>query len=235
MSANAKKARRENPLLNIGLNIALPAIVLMQLSREDRLGPVYGLLLALAFPVGYGLYEFVVRRGFNFYSALGFVSVLLTGGIGLLKLPVEWLAIKEAAVPFIIGVAVLVSLRTRYPLIKTIIHQVIAVERVYAALRQRGRVQVYERRLVVATYMVVFGLLVSTVLNYVLARVVVVSAPGSTAFNEELGRMTALSFPVITVPSIIILIIALYYLVNGITKETGLDLQDIFEDSSSDN
>ncbi len=235
MSANAKKARRENPLLNIGLNIALPAIVLMQLSREDRLGPVYGLLLALAFPVGYGLYDFAARRGFNFYSALGFVSVLLTGGIGLLKLPVEWLAIKEAAVPFIIGVAVLVSLRTRYPLIKTIIHQVIAVERVYAALRQRDRVQAYERRLVVATYMVVFGLLVSTVLNYVLARVVVVSAPGSTAFNEELGRMTALSFPVITVPSIIILIIALYYLVSGITKETGLDLQDIFEDASGDN
>ena len=234
MSANAKKTRRENPLLNIGLNIALPAIVLMQLSREDRLGPVYGLLLALAFPVGYGLYDFAARRGFNFYSALGFVSVLLTGGIGLLKLPVEWLAIKEAAIPFIAGVAVLVSLRTRYPLIKTIIHQVIAVERVYAALRQRGRVQVYERRLVVATYMVVFGLLVSTVLNYVLARVVVVSEPGSTAFNEELGRMTALSFPVITAPSIIILVIALYYLVSGITKETGLDLQDIFENAPGD-
>ena len=234
MATNAKKARRENPLLNIGLNIALPAIVLMQFSREDRLGPVYGLLLALAFPVGYGLYDFAARRGFNFYSALGFVSVLLTGGIGLLKLPVEWLAIKEAAVPFIAGIAVLVSLRTRYPLIKTIIHQVIAVERVYAALRQRDRVQAYERRLVVATYMVVFGLLVSTVLNYVLARIVVVSEPGSTAFNEELGRMTALSFPVITVPSIIILIIALYYLVNGITKETGLDLQDVFENAPDD-
>ena len=234
MSANAKKTRRENPLLNIGLNIALPAIVLMQLSREDRLGPVYGLLLALAFPVGYGLYDFAARRGFNFYSALGFVSVLLTGGIGLLKLPVEWLAIKEAAVPFIAGVAVLISLRTRYPLIKTIIHQVIAVERVYAALRQRDRVPAYERRLVIATYMVVFGLLVSTVLNYVLARIVVVSEPGSTAFNEELGRMTALSFPVITVPSIIILVIVLYYLVSGITKETGLEVQDIFENAPGD-
>ena len=234
MTANAKRARRENPLLNIGLNIAIPAIVLMQLSREDRLGPVYGLLLALAFPVGYGLYDFAARRGFNFYSALGFVSVLLTGGIGLLKLPVEWLAIKEAAIPFIAGVAVLVSLRTRYPLIKTIIHQVIAVDRVYAALRQQGRVHAYERRLVVATYMVVFGLLVSTVLNYVLARIVVVSEPGSTAFNEELGRMTALSFPVITVPSIIILVIALYYLVSGITKETGLEVQDIFENAPGD-
>ena len=195
MSANAKKARRENPLLNIGLNIALPAIVLMQLSCEDRLGPVYGLLLALAFPVGYGLYDFAARRGFNFYSALGFVSVLLTGGIGLLKLPVEWLAIKEAAVPFIAGIAVLVSLRTRYPLIKTIIHQVIAVERVYAALRQRGRVQAYERRLVVATYMVAFGLLVSTVLNYVLARVVVVSAAGQRRLQRGARAHDRPEFP----------------------------------------
>ena len=35
--------------------------------------------------------------------------------------------------------------------------------------------------------MIAFGLLVSTVLNYVLARVVVVSESGTTAFNEELG------------------------------------------------
>ncbi len=228
MSADVKKERRENPLLNLGLNIVIPVIILIRFSGEDQLGPVYGLLVALAFPVGYGLYDFVVRRGFNFYSVLGFISIMLTGGIGLLKLPVEWLAIKEAAIPFIIGVAVLVSLRTRYPLVKTIIHKVLDVDRVNEALREQGSVEAYERRLVVSTYMVAFGLLVSTVLNYVLARIVVVSEPGTTAFNEELGRMTALSFPVITVPSITILAIALYYLVSGITKQTGLAFQDIF-------
>ncbi len=234
MSTSAKKGRRENPLLNLGLNIVIPVIILMRFSGENQLGPVYGLLLALAFPVGYGIYDFAVRRGFNFYSALGFVSVLLTGGIGLLKLPVEWLAIKEAGVPFIIGVAVLVSLRTRYPLVKTIIHKVIDLDRVNEALQQKDSVDAYERRLVVATYVVAFGLLVSTVLNYVLARIVVVSEPGSTAFNEELGRMTALSFPVITIPSITILAIALYYLVSGITKETGLEFQDIFANARDD-
>ena len=55
------------------------------------------------------------------------------------------------------------------------------------------------------------------------------SEPGTTAFNEELGRMTALSFPVITVPSITILAFALYYLASGITKQTGLEFQDIFK------
>lgn len=234
MSSDVKKERRENPLLNLGLNIVIPVIILVRFSGEDQLGPVYGLLVALAFPVGYGIYDFVVRRGFNFYSALGFVSILLTGGIGLLKLPVEWLAIKEAAVPFVIGVAVLVSVRTRYPLVKTIINKVIDVDRVGEALHQRDSVKAYERRLVVTTYVVAFGLLVSTVLNYVLARIVVVSEPGTSAFNEELGRMTALSFPVITVPSVTILAIALYYLVSGITKETGLEFQDVFKNTRDD-
>ena len=205
MSTERKKSRRENPLVSLAVNIVIPVIILVRFSGEDQLGPVNGLLVALAFPVGYGLYDFIVRRGFNPYSMLGFASVLLTGGIGLLKLPVEWLAIKEAAIPFIICVAVVVSMRTPYPLVKTIMHKVINVERVYEALERRQSVEAYERRVVTATYMIAFGLLVSTILNYVLARVVVVSEPGTTAFNEELGRMTALSFPVITVPSITIL------------------------------
>ncbi len=253
MSVERKKSRRENPLVSLAVNIVIPVIILVRFSGEGQLGPlndlllalrglnwglvmdhlqlgpVNGLLVALAFPVGYGLYDFIVRRGFNPYSMLGFVSVLLTGGIGLLKLPVEWLAIKEAAIPFIICVAVVVSMRTPYPLVKTIMHKVINVERVYEALNRRESVEAYERRVTAATYMIAFGLLVSTVLNYVLARVVVVSEPGTTAFNEELGRMTALSFPVITIPSISILAFALYYLASGITKETGLEFQDIFK------
>lgn len=228
MSVDRKKSRRENPLLSLGLNIVIPVIILVRFSGESQLGPVNGLLLALAFPVGYGLYDFTMRRSFNAYSMLGFVSVLLTGGIGLLKLPVEWLAIKEAAIPLIIGAATVISLQTRYPIVKTITNKVINVDRVYEALRRRRRVEAYERRVVAATYMIAFGLLVSAVLNYVLARVVVVSDPGTTAFNEELGRMTALSFPVITVPSITILAFALYYLASGITKETGMEFQDIF-------
>ena len=137
MSTERKKSRRENPLVSLAVNIVIPVIILVRFSGEDQLGPVNGLLLALAFPVVYGLYDFIARRGFNPYSMLGFVSVLLTGGIGLLKLPVEWLAIKEAAIPFILCLAVVVSMRTPYPLVKTIMHKVISVERVYEALDRR--------------------------------------------------------------------------------------------------
>ena len=50
------------------------------------LGPKWGLIVALVFPLGYGVYDFVRRRKTNFISVLGFVSVLLSGGLGLMKL-----------------------------------------------------------------------------------------------------------------------------------------------------
>ncbi len=220
--------KRENPLLSLGLNIVIPVIILMRFSGDDRLGPVFGLLVALAFPVTYGLYDFARRRSFNFISGLGFISILLTGGIGLLKLDVQWLAIKEAGIPLILAVAVVVSMRTRFPLVRTLFSKIIDVDRVEAALVERDGMARYERRVVRASYVVAASFLLSAVLNYVLARLIVVSPAGTEAFNSELGKMTALSFPVITVPSVTVLGIAIYYLVSGIVQQTGLDMKDIF-------
>ena len=217
----------ENPLLSLGLNIFIPVIILMRFSAEDRLGPVYGLLVALAFPVTYGLYDFTRRRNFNLFSALGFVGILLTGGVGLLKLDVQWIAIKEASIPLIFGIVVLGPLKTRFPLVRKLLGKMIKLDRVDAALREKGTAEVFERQLVRATYIVGALFFLSALLNYVLAKIIVVSPAGTTAFNEELGRMTLLSFPVIAVPSIIVLAIAVMYLRSGIAKLTDLDVQSL--------
>ena len=144
----------ENPLLSLGLNILIPVIILMRFSAEDRLGPVYGLLVALAFPVTYGLYDFTRRRNFNLFSALGFVGILLTGVVGLLKLDVQWIAIKEAGIPLILGIVVVGSLKTRFPLVRKLLGKMIKLDRVDAALREKGTAEVFERQLVRATYIV---------------------------------------------------------------------------------
>ncbi len=219
--------KRENPLLSIGLNVLVPVIVLMRFSGDDRLGPVYGLLVALAFPVTYGLYDFIRRRNLNFVSGLGFIGILLTGGVGLLKLDVQWIAIKEAGIPLIIGAAIVGSLRTRFQVVRKLLGQMIKLDVVEAALQEKGTVEAFEKRLVRSTYIVGASFLLSAILNYILARMIVVSPAGTTAFNEELGRMTALSFPVIAVPSVIVLTIAVMYLLNGITKLTGLEAQNV--------
>lgn len=226
VDADADK-KRENPLLSIGLNVLVPVIVLMRFSGDDRLGPVYGLLVALAFPVTYGLYDFIRHRNLNFVSGLGFIGILLTGGVSLLKLDVQWIAIKEAGIPLIIGAVIVGSLRTRFQLVRKLLGQMIKLDEVEAALQEKGTVEAFEKRLVRSTYIVGASFLLSAILNYILARMIVVSPAGTTAFNEELGRMTALSFPVIAVPSVIVLTIAVMYLLNGITKLTGLEAQNL--------
>ena len=60
MNANSKK---ENPLLSLLLNVVAPVAVLTLLSGEDRLGPAGGLVVALAFPLGYGAYDLVPVAG----------------------------------------------------------------------------------------------------------------------------------------------------------------------------
>ncbi|MDP5189035.1 hypothetical protein [Rheinheimera baltica] len=66
----------------------------------------------------------------------------------------------------------------------------------------------------------------SSALNYILAKAIVVSQPGTTAYAEELGRMTWLSYPVIVLPSTVMLFGAIIYMFRQIGKLTGQSLED---------
>jgi len=230
-SADAgSSAKAENPWLSLGINIIIPALILMKLSSEDRLGPVFGLIVALAFPLTYGILDGVRRRRFNFISALGVVSILLTGGIGLLQLDTKWIAIKEAAVPGVIGLVVVLSMRTRYPIVRSLLYndKIIDVPTVEAALEHHGNRTDFGRRLERASWLVACSFFLSAVLNFVLARIIVTSPAGTVAFNEELGRMTALSYPVIALPSMAVMFVALWYLFRSISRLTHLEFEQIF-------
>ena len=90
-SSESKSALKpENIWINLICNVVLPGVLLGQLSKPERLGPVWGLVVALLFPLGYGLWDLVHRRQFNFLSGLGLVSVLMTGILGLLKTDPFW-------------------------------------------------------------------------------------------------------------------------------------------------
>ena len=221
--------RQPRPLMDLAISIVIPSLILMKLSGEDRLGADGALLLALAFPLGWGMFELAVYRKLNWIALLGLVSVLLTGGIGLLKLDPEWLAIKEAAIPGIIGIAVLASTRTRFPLIRTLLYnpRVLNVDKVHEQLERNGQVAHFETRLLRATYFLSGTFFFSSFMNYVLAKWIVNSPAGSEAFNAELGRMTLLSYPMIAIPSMIMMMAIFYYLWRTIHGLTGLRLEDI--------
>jgi len=229
MSTNTQAKRPNNTFLELIFNIAIPSIILMKLSGDEYLGSVSALVVALLFPLGYGLYDFIKNKSMNFISLLGFLSTLLTGGIGLFELDVEWLAIKEAAIPSAIGLVVLISGFWGKPLIAKILLNPILfnLDLIYQALSNQNKTDEFKAKIQWANHLLSVTFVFSATMNYLLAKWIVVSPAGTAKFNEQLGEMTMLSYPVIAIPSMIMLMAIMYYVVKSVMKLTGLKLEQI--------
>lgn len=225
----SQKPQTSHLLLELVICVILPTLVLKYLSGDDRLGPVYALILGLSFPLIFGIHQFVKERKFGFIPALGFISILLTSGIGLLELDAKYIAIKEASIPLIIAIGTIVSLKTPYPLVKTFIYndKILQIDKVDEALEKTGNQRAFEKTLTNATYILSSSFFLSAFLNYALAKYIVVSPTGTAEFNDELGTMNLLSYPVITIPCVIVMIYAMFYLFKHIKRLTGLDFEEL--------
>ena len=225
----------DNLLVNIAFNIIIPTLILINLSDDSYLGTKIAIISALAFPILYGLKDFVTIKKINGFSAIGVISILLTGSISLLELNPIYIAIKEAAIPAIFGFATLLSLKTRYPLVKTFLYneKVMQISKISAIVEANGNKEKLDSCLINASWIVACSFFLSSLLNYILAVSIITSQPGTVEFNEQLGTMTALSFPVIAIPAMLVLMGALFYLFQGIKKLTGLKLEEIIKSNST--
>lgn len=220
---------KPRPMIDLLVSIIAPSVILMKFSGDDALGASGALITALAFPLGWGLFELYKYKKFNWIALLGLISVILTGGIGLLQLDPKWLAIKEAAIPGLLGLAVLVSTFTRYPLIRVMLFNptIMDVEKIKQKLDEFGYSEAFDNRLLKITYLFSGTFFFSSLMNYILATWIVTSPAGSVAFNEELAQMTLLSYPVIVIPSMLMLMGIFYYLWRTIHGMTGLPLDSM--------
>lgn len=226
---NEANKKPDSALVSILINVVIPVAILTLLSKEERLGPVWALVVGLAFPIVYGIRILIRDRKADFMSVIGIISVTLTGVFGILKLPPEYVAIKEAAIPLLIGIIIIVSLKTPFPLIKKLLmtETLFDVERLTSALKEKDNEAVFEKRLVGLTWGFASSFFLSAVLNYILAKIVLQSEPGTEAYTAELGKMTGLGHVVILIPVMVIMIIVMNKLFNTLTELTGCKLDDL--------
>ena len=228
-----QEKKKENGFNNILINIIIPALILMKGAKwankiELEVSSVQILLLALAFPFFYGLYDFFIKKEKNFISVIGFVSILLSGIVGVLELPVELIAIKEAAVPFIIGCVIWFSNYTSYPIApKFLYHDDIFDKTKINAQLSDSEEALLNKKIKKASFYLFLSFMLSAVLNFVLAKYFMKSPSGTDAFNDELGQMTLYSYPIIVIPSMIIMFGIIRYIYVSIKKLTGLTSEDI--------
>ncbi|MDR2735853.1 MAG: hypothetical protein LBB20_03425 [Puniceicoccales bacterium] len=222
-------------LLDMMFNIVIPSIVMSKADDWLDITPLLALLIALGFPIVYGIVDFAKSKKYNTFSIMGFVSIFLTGGIGLLQLPKEWIAIKEAAVPLILGLFVTASIWTNSPLMRILLFQdnILNTSKIEEALEKNSNRPAFDKLIRRGTLWVSSSFWISAILNYILAVILIKSDTGTSAFNKELGRMTLWSYPVIVLPCTVILMISLCKLISGIEKLTGLQLEEIVAFPSS--
>jgi hypothetical protein len=140
-------------------------------------------------------------------------------------------AIKEAALPGILGLLTVITLKTKKPLVKLFLYNpdVIQVDLVDQALAERGNTNEFNQLLKKCTWLIALTFILSACLNYFLAIAIVVTEPSidKLAFNDEVGKMMGWSFPIISLPCMVVSAYAFWLLIKGIRSLAGLSLEDV--------
>lgn len=226
--------KQENLLANIAFNVALPVIILDQLTV--KLGAITALALALSLPIGYGIYDFVARGEKNLLSLFGVVNVLLTGGLAIFKVQGIWFAVKEAAFPLIIGIFVLITAFTKKPAIQYFLLNpaIMNMELINNKIKELGSNEDFNRLLKNSTIFFAGSFFISAALNFILAVYIfkdIDPALSELAQSEELNKqikeMTLLGYLVIALPLTVFMIVILMDFVKRLKKITGLETEEL--------
>jgi hypothetical protein len=240
--AAAAAKKQENPLTNIMVNVLIPVLALTMLSKTGgkpwHIGPLYGMLVAVAFPLCYGIYDLITRKKVNLFSVLGLVSVLLTGGLTLFL----WeegdkvadnaavlFGIKEACIPIVFGVTILLSHWTSTPLVRVFLYtpELFDIPRIEKKVKANGHQAHYDKLIFQTTLFMSVSFFISAVANFFLAQHFLQGAGTRELYNAGVGKLTGWGFLVIGVPCLVLWMGALFRLIKGIKKMTGLDTDSI--------
>ena len=251
-----KKPDQENPLTNILINVIIPVLALSYLSKDPEfqraigksvkfwhLGPTKALIIALLPPISYGIWFFAKTRKFNFFSALGLFSVLLTGGLtlflwnkdGTVKPNADILfGLKEASIPFILGLAVIGSHWTRTPLLRAFLYSdsIFDIPKIERKVTEINAQDGYQKVLFQATVLFAASFFISTLMNFGLAIYFLGDlnhlAPNAREiYNSQVAKLTGWGFAVIGVPILAFLFFTLRRLLSGLRALTGFKDEEL--------
>jgi len=250
------KPPQEHPLANILINVIVPVLILSFLSKDPALqeklgkiaqpwhiGPLKAMMLALVLPLGYGAWHFLKTRKGNFFSALGLISVLLSGGLtlylwnqdGTVKPNAGLLfGIKEALIPLVLGIAILTSHRSASPLIRVFLYNdsIFNIPKIETRVAEISAQVAYNRLLLGATQLFAASFFLSSLMNLGLAQWLfrgfdATAIDALENYNAIIARITGWGFAIIGVPILVFLFFTLRRLLKGLGTLTGFKDEEL--------
>jgi len=237
---------KENPLLNILINVLAPVIILSKLSKEGdkfyHLGPTWAMVIALALPLGYGIWHFIQHKKLNIFSCVGLGAILLTGLITIYLWSYDSakphvalvFGIKEAIQPLILGSLFILTHKTSSPLFKTFIYNdaIFDINRIEKNIKEKERRPSYDALIWKSTLLFFGSFCISAILNlglsfYFLNDLLPTTPDWKEVYNDKVAKITFWGFVVIGAPLMIIGGYILFSMISGLKKLTGLDTDSL--------
>jgi len=252
------KSSQQHPLANILLNVIVPVLILTYLSKDPdiqvrlhkvarpwHIGPLKAMALALSVPLAYGIWHYIRNRKANFFSALGLVSVLLSGTLtlylwnhnGTVKPNAGFLfGIKEALIPLVLGIAILASHRSDSPLIRVFLYNdtIFNLPKIEERITEISAQDAYARLLLGATRLFATSFFLSSLMNLGLAYWLFLGFDASAInalenYNTIVAKVVGWALAVIGVPVLVFLFFTLRRLLKGLGDLTGFTDEEMMQ------
>ena len=232
--------QRENPFFNLSFNILIPLVILNKghFIFGQNSG-VLVLLLALAFPLFYGMFDFIKNKRKNIISIFGTVNVLLTGGFAFYKLDGIWFAVKEAAFPLLAGTFVFISAYTKKNFFEYLARHshLFKWEIIEEKINTASSINYLKNLFKKSALMFSISFFISAILNFILALYIFSEewAPGISSsekeiiLNKKIADMTWLGFIVIGLPMTVFAFGIFWWFVKQLTKITQMPMEQIIK------
>ncbi len=231
-------------LVNVLLSVLAPVLVLDHCSTEGpafwELGTVWAMVVALALPIGCGIYTFIDSRKVDPITLFGLLGTILTGVVTIYANTGEggairtdtpwWYAAKEALIALLLSGAVLVTARRKDSMLRLFVYSdaLFDIPRIEKAVAERQAQDAYAGTLWRASLMMALTLLASAVANFLLALHFLLPvldeepAKQALAYNYAVSNMTWWGYLVIGVPLLLTLFGVIKFLIRRLETITAL-------------
>ena len=231
--------KNDSFLENILFNIVFPVIILNKAHvLFDKNGALYSLLLALSLPFFYGLKDFIQKKKINFISAAALIGVGLTGIGAVLNFSKTFFSLKEALIPSLIGITIIVFNFLNKPIMKMFLFQssLFREDILNAELQKQNKEKEFLYLMKKISLMLAGMFFLSGVLNFCIAIYIfkdidpnLSQEMQSQILNQQIADMTWLGYVIIALPLTVVLILIFVFLNKSLKKMIDLDLEQILQ------
>ncbi len=237
-------------LLNVLLSVLAPVLILDNCSATGdkfwHLGTTWAMVVALALPIGCGIYSLITERKIEAMTAFGLLGTILTGVVTIYANTGEalairpdtpwWYAAKEAIIALLLAGAMLVSGGKEGSLLRACVYSdaIFDIRSIESTVVEKNLQSGYEGVLKRAALMTAGSLFLSALLNFALALYFLLPVPDMPAaeqaeqYNYAVSKMTWMGYLIIGVPLIATLFLVMRYLGKALMKLTGLPDEKLY-------